>query len=358
MSRAKGPRLYLRSRKGRPRVWVIRDTGVEVSTECGAGDRRRAEEKLAAYITAKHRPDTRSTRLAEIAVANVVNIYLTEHAPHVRNTEFLIHTAAPIIEWWGDKTLAHIRGVTCRLYVAWRMEQGVSDQTARHDLKTLRAAVNYYHREYGPLDAVPAFKLPDKAQARTRYLSRGEAARLLWAARRSPHTARFILLGLYTGTRRGALLGLKWTTSLQSGWVDVEHGILHRSGVRETATKKQQPSCRIPPRLLAHVRRWYRRDLQLGVGVVVHYKGAHVHDVRTSWENARDAAGLGRDVVPHTLRHTCVTWMLWAGVPAWEVAGFVGLTVEMIDRVYGHHGPPQVSRERIATQRGKGDRNA
>lgn len=355
--RAKGPRLYPRARKGRPTVWVIRDAGTEISTECRLEDRRGAEEALAAYITAKHRPDTRSTRLGEISVANVINLYLTEHAPHVSNAEFLAHTAAPVVEWWGDKTLAHIRGATCRQYVAWRCNQGVSDQTARHDLKTLRAAVLYYHREYGPLDAVPAFTLPPKAAPRTRFLSRSEAARLLFHARHSKHTARLILIGLYTGTRRGAILGLRWVPSLTSGWIDVEHGIMHRVGARSRQTKKQQPSITLPHRLLVHARRWHRLDMAQNVGVVVHYKGRTVHDVRTSWENAREAAGLGADVVPHTLRHTCVTWMLRAGVSAWDVAGFVGLTVEMIDRVYGHHGPPQVRGERIAMQAKRSDKD-
>jgi len=37
------------------------------------------------------------------------------------------------------------------------------------------------------------------------------------------------------------------------------------------------------------------------------------------------------------LRHTCSTWLMQAGVETWEAAGFLGMTVEMLDRVYGHH---------------------
>lgn len=279
-------------------------------------------------------------------IADVVSLYLKERGPHVRRPDFLAHTASPIIDWWGDKRLADIRGVTCRQYVTWRTAQGVSDQTARHDLKTLRAAINHYHREYGPLDAVPAVTLPARADPRSRYLTRSEAAQLLWAARRTEHLRRFILLGLYTGTRKGALLGLKWTTGLRSGWIDVDHGILYRKGAGERSTAKAQPPCQIPGRLLAHARRWRDRDLGQQIGSVVHVKGTPVASIKRSWVTARRAAGLSADVVPHTLRHTCVTWMLRAGVPAWTVAGFVGMTVEMIDRVYGHHaqGSP---RERV-----------
>jgi hypothetical protein len=40
-----------------------------------------------------------------------------------------------------------------------------------------------------------------------------------------------------------------------------------------------------------------------------------------------------------TLRHTAATWLMRAGVDKWEAAGFLGMTVEMLDRVYGHHHP-------------------
>jgi integrase len=335
-------------------VWVILDGSNEVSTGCSEADRAGAEAGLAAYILGKHSPATTSSRPADILIADVVALYLKERAPHVRRPDFLAATATPIIDWWGDKRLSDIRGVTCRQYVVWRVAKGVSDQTARHDLKTLRAAINHYHREYGPLDAVPAVTLPPKADPRSRYLTRSEAARLLWAARRTEHLRRFILLGLYTGTRRSALLGLKWTTALHSGWIDVEAGILYRKGAGQRSTAKRQPPCKLPDRLLAHVRRWKAKDLKSRIGSVIHVKGSPVESVKRSWFTARVAAKLGADVVPHTLRHSCVTWLLTSGVPAWTVAGFVGMSIEMIDRVYGHHaqGSPKDRANRNGTKQG------
>lgn len=44
-------------------------------------------------------------------------------------------------------------------------------------------------------------------------------------------------------------------------------------------------------------------------------------------------------VTPHTLRHTGITWLVQRGVPLWEVAGFAGVSVEQIERTYGHHSP-------------------
>ena len=50
-------------------------------------------------------------------------------------------------------------------------------------------------------------------------------------------------------------------------------------------------------------------------------------------------AKLPGKVTPHTLRHTAATWVMQAGVDKCEAAGFLGMTVEMLDRVYGHQHP-------------------
>ena len=58
-----------------------------------------------------------------------------------------------------------------------------------------------------------------------------------------------------------------------------------------------------------------------------------------SWRTACKAAGLGREVTPHTLRHTCVTWLLLAGEKIWDVANYVGMSEDMVRKRYGHHSP-------------------
>lgn len=349
--RAKGPRLYLRHWRGKSSSWVILDRGKEVGTGCSESDREGAERALGRYLQDKYEPPKNRGRLSDIVIADVLNIYLREHAPHVANPEFLAYTAGPALEWWGTKSLADIRGQTCREYVDWRCKQGVSDQTARHDLKTLRAAINHYHREYGPLDAVPALTLPAKAAPKDRWLTRKEAARLLWAARRHQRLARFIIIGYYTGTRRSAILALKWVPSLHTGYFDLEAGVMYRSGARERASNKRKPPCKIPDGLMPHLKRWRAADMARGWTDVCHLDGAASSSIKTSWRNARVRAGLGKDVNRHTLRHTCCTWLMHAGVPVAEAAGFVGMSIETFDKVYGHHSADHQSRAAARTKR-------
>lgn len=242
-----------------------------------------------------------------------------------------------------------IKGSTCRAFADLR-----KPSMARRQLETLRAAVNYFHREYG-LDPVPAFTLPKKHRSRDRWLTRSEAASLMRAARTMPHMRRFILIGLYTGTRSGAILSLSWLPSVASGWIDLERGVLHRSGSAQRKTNKRQPPVKIAPRLLAHLRRWkaidtgsagYQRN-------VIHWNGCSVLRVKKAFNNARDRAGLDAKVVPHTLRHTCATWLMQAGVPIWDAAGFLGMTVQMVQDTYGHHSPEfqKNAAEAISVQR-------
>lgn len=252
--------------------------------------------------------------------------YATEHLPHTRAAKNAAYNVGNLSGWWGEKRLTDVTAANCRAYAITRTKAA-----GRRDLETLRAAIGHFHREHGPLPVVPAVTLPPKPAPRDRWLTKGEAARLLWAARHTPHLARFVLIGLYTGTRSGAILALEWS------WIDLVSGVMHRRapGKAEDA-RKRAPPVKLGRRILSHLRNWQRLDE--GAGHVVHYDGARVLRIKRSWSGAVKRAGL-TGVTPHTLRHTRATWLMQAGVPPWEAAGSLGMSVEMLTRQYGHHHP-------------------
>jgi hypothetical protein len=51
------------------------------------------------------------------------------------------------------------------------------------------------------------------------------------------------------------------------------------------------------------------------------------------------AAGFDRHITPHILRHTAATWAMQRGLDVWAVAGWLGMSREVLERVYGHHHP-------------------
>ena len=150
------------------------------------------------------------------------------------------------------------------------------------------------------------------------------------------HVARFILVGLYTGTPSSAICRAALVPTIGRGHVDLEQGVFYRRAIGRLQTKKRQPPVRLPLRLLAHLRRWSRRGL--AKGSVVEWNGKAVESVRKGFEAAVRAAGLGADVTPHILRHTCATWLMQKGVNLWDAAGFLGMTVQQLEA--GLRAPP------------------
>ena len=74
------------------------------------------------------------------------------------------------------------------------------------------------------------------------------------------------------------------------------------------------------------------------LSIYVHYDGRRVQKLTHSFPNAVRRAGL-IDVTAHTLRHTRATWAMQAGVDRWEAAGALGMTMDTLERIYGHHHP-------------------
>jgi integrase len=66
---------------------------------------------------------------------------------------------------------------------------------------------------------------------------------------------------------------------------------------------------------------------------------------RNLWKPALRAAGLEYRT-PYALRHTYATWGIAAGIGLYELARFMGTSVEQIDRTYGHLLPDTLDRAR------------
>lgn len=150
------------------------------------------------------------------------------------------------------------------------------------------------------------------------------------------HLARFILIGLYTGTRAGAIATASPRREEGRSFVDLERGIFYRLAIGRRATTKRQTPAPIPPRLLAHMRRWHR--LGIAKEHFVEFNGKPVKSVKTAFHSAIGKAGIDH-ASPHTLRHTAATWLMQNGAPLWQAAGFLGMSEKTLRDVYGHHHP-------------------
>ena len=76
----------------------------------------------------------------------------------------------------------------------------------------------------------------------------------------------------------------------------------------------------------------------MGATWAVEYRGARVASLKTVWRSVLAEAGIDH-CTRHDLRHTAATWLMQAGADKWAVSGFLGMSVQVLERVYGHHHP-------------------
>jgi integrase len=372
---AKGARLYYRRKDDR---WVIKDAGgVELGTGCAYGEHAQAERQFQAYLAQKHQPDFGTGDPARVEILDVLKLYADERAPETERPDVVTSALPHLGQFFAGKKVADATPNVCRAYAKWRMAQPqarykvgegyrfktidevprVGSQTVRRELGVLSAAFGYAHKEHKLLYPV-VVTMPDKTPGRDRWLTRGEAASLIWAALgfrrvkdpetgrevwrrtgeaqgKTRHVARFILVGLYTGTRHEAILRLKWLPTTEGGYVDLRSGIIYRRGIGEGESSKRRTPVPISKRLWVHMRRWRPQS----VAHVVEFEGMPLDRLRRAWKTARIAAGLGEEVTPHILRHTFATWAVMDGVPFSKVAMTLGTTEKVVEQVYGHHAP-------------------
>ena len=242
------PKSVTPATSSRHAAWVICDGPRKVRTGCARSDRAGAERALAEYIASKYQvPRERNRHPTEILVLDVLNIYLADKARKHARPEETKQRVLTLADFWQPYTLAGVNGNRCREYVTWRVDQPwksarpartgnaprlVTEAAARRELEDLRAAINHHRRE-GFCSEIVSVVLPLKSANREVWLTRPQAARLIWAALRAKqimqdrrteravgrHLARFILTGLYTGSRSGAICGAAFMPTIGRGHV-------------------------------------------------------------------------------------------------------------------------------------------
>lgn len=224
--------------------------------------------------------------------------------------------------YFGERArLRDIRQSVIEARKAQRLSAGKTPATVNRDIAALKAllsrAVAWKRIPYNAADDV---RLEREDNERMRVLDEAEESRLVAEARVSgnPWLASLILIALNTGGRRGELLALRWTD------VDMERRV-----VRFTKTKARRS--RTVPLNKAAIKE-LRRIERKGDRVFA-LRGKAVLDVKRSFMNARDRAGLGPDVTFHGLRHTFATRLAEQGV-----------SPSIIQRLLGHSSLAMVQR--------------
>ena len=282
-----------------------------------------------------------------VTLAGVLDEYLISIARQ-SSAEQARYTRAHMVAHFGEGF--DVRLLTFakqQAYLDHRIDAGVRASTVERELSVLRAALYHFSEEYpNRLPVPPRIYNPEREDnARKRWLTPEELAALLNATK-SPHIRLFILLGITTGARPDAILDLKWDA------IDFNAKRIHLNPNGRAQTSKHRPVMPLQDVLWTELQQAWENEVELAQvwrsrskgrptsGYVVSYGGYPLGSIKKAFARAVEAAGLDKNVVPYTLRHTAASWLAQGGIPLVEIAAFLGhRDTRMVERHYVHLHP-------------------
>lgn len=274
----------------------------------------------------------------------VVDIYLTssEHTSKERD----YYSLERLRPHFGGRLIADIVRADVRAYVKARQVQGVQSSTAKRELRFFSAAINFVAAEFAIPLSNPVLGIAfGKVEARVRWITRAQAARLIDAASefaKTPLLPSFIRLALNTGCRKGELLHLEWSR------VDFEHKFF-RLDARHTKSRKRRtiPLNDDACNAMRVLYDWCQANHPASPWVFTGKTGARFTTFKTGFRNACARAGID-DFRIHDLRHTFASWLVMAGVDLYRVRDLLGHSSITTTEIYAHLAPDHL---RDAVQR-------
>ena len=313
--------MSLFKRKDSPNWWIkLTHDGRRIQQSAGTSDRAKAQEyhdKLKASLWDQARLGIKPTHTWNEAVVR----YLGETSHKASQVSDKIHLR------WLHKFLDGVdlksinRDVLDRIMAA-RIAEKVANSSVNRVMEVVRAVLRKAAIEWEWLDRAPMMRMLPEPKRRIRFLTQGEADRLV--ATLPEHLAAMVRFSLETGLRRSNVTGLEWSQ------VDL---IKRTAWIHADQAKARKPIA-VPLSGAAVI--VIREQLGKHPTHVFSYRGHPVTQVNTkAWRAGLERAGID-NFRWHDLRHTWASWHVQAGTPlyvlqelgSWE-------TVEMV-RKYAH----------------------
>jgi integrase len=326
----------------------------------GTQDSAAAEARFAQWLLMgghKEEQAGETSTEAKLTIGELWAVYERLHIhPHVEAKRTAYASWRNLAGVFSDMEPADVSQDVVDGYVGRRLAGKIGKpskpSTTRRELSALQACLNWCANpkrkpRYITEKDVPAFELPPASDPRDRWLSTEEMARMHAAAtamRRDDKLTRderFLWLALQTAARKQAILDLTWDR------VDFEVGMIHFNVPGRKKTKKRRVSVPMSKALRpileqAHKERenelvmTNKNDMWARVQLIAIKAGLGVRGPKRVGKGHKI---LATGISPHTLRHTAATHMARRGVPLYTIAGVLGNTLAMVEKVYAKHCP-------------------
>jgi len=242
--------------------------------------------------------------------------------------------------FFSDRAINQLSAADVREYINLRRSNGVTAATINKEVGLLRAAINYANKEWdwGLPNPASGRKLRESA-GRMRWITQAQAGLFIQSAAsepKAPHLVDFIQLGLFSGMRKGEMLGLEWKR------VDLGAGLIYLEANDQKNGKAGSIPLNRNARAVIVSRARFRAEFcPASPWVFCDQASDRIRFIRRSFVTACKRAGID-DFHPHDLRHTCAAWLVQAGVPIREVAERLRHSDIQITMRYAHLTPENV----------------
>ncbi|WP_244147419.1 tyrosine-type recombinase/integrase [Desulfovermiculus halophilus] len=244
------------------------------------------------------------------------------------------------------------------------MDKGKSPKTIQHVLAIVRQVINHANMLglYQGENPTLKVKKPSADNRRIRFLTYDEAEKLLnELLKYSQDLHDMALLALHCGPRAGEIFSLTWKDiDLDRGLVTLRHTknghvrhvpmtdrVLEMFKNRELIRDQENELMRNKENDLV-------RDKENDL-VFPSRKGSKKKEVSSSFERAVKDLGWNKGiedsrqkVVFHSLRHTCASWLVMAGVPLYTVKEYLGHRQISQTERYAHLAPDSLQQATAA----------
>jgi len=266
-------------------------------------------------------------------LADLVDVYLAQHGGEPETVEKLRWLLAKAVRAFGERRINQLRPAEI---AAWRMTipSGHRFEATQALRQVLARAVSW-----GLIDINPAKQGIDNPQRRRTEQRPFESWEELdaVAAELGPGLGPIVLFAAATGLRPGEWLALEQRD------IDRQARVLYvRRAWRNGRLKcpKTEASVRAVPLQAVAFAALDQLQSDSGSPLVFHTScGGYfdLHNFRTRhWKPAQIAAGIQPLRRIYDLRHTFATFALRAGISTFELSRYMGTSIGMIDRHYGH----------------------
>ena len=257
----------------------------------------------------------------------------------LRSIEDVKRICRKLDPYFGSLMLDEITGDRIWSVVQGELSKGNKPATVNRYLALIRCLMRTARDEWQWIDTMPKIRLLHGEVERDRWLTRGEAERLIAAC--SPHLAAIVRYALATGCRAREITGLEWNRvdlERKTAWLDRT-----KNGTPRGVPLNSDAVAVLEGEIGKHPRYCFT------------YEGQPIRWelTNTAWHNALRRAGI-TDFRFHDLRHTWASWHRQAGTSCDELKDLGGWKSRvMVDR-YAKYATEHlaVAAARIEGQRG------